>query len=204
MFISDSDRPRWRRLVQRLRTDLEVARRKDPASATARLALLHPGVHAVVLHRAAHRLHRRGLVVTARLLAYLCRVLTGVDIHPGAVVGEGVFIDHGCGVVIGETAVLESEVMLYHNVTIGSVGWWNPKVVGDRRHPVICRGSVLCTGSLILGPVTVGADCVIGANAIVLADVPPNTRIAPGQLWQAERPSRLVAIPGPNASGRTE
>jgi serine O-acetyltransferase len=204
MFIFDRPRAttgRWL-LLSHLAEDIRVARRKDPASSSLSGALLHQGVHAVWLHRLAHRLHRSGRLIPARLLAYVTRVLTGVDLHPGAVVEPGVFIDHGVGVVIGETAVLERDVMLYHNVTVGSVGWWNPKVTAGRRHPVIGRSTVLCTGSLVLGPITVGPNCVIGANAIVLADVPAGTRVPPGQTWPAapERQPWFPSHPRPDLS----
>jgi serine O-acetyltransferase len=190
----------WRLLLNHLAEDLRVARRKDPASSSLSGALLHQGVHAVWLHRVAYRMHRAGWPIPARLLSYATRLLTGVDVHPGAQVGPGVFIDHGVGVVIGETAVLEREVMLYHNVTVGSVGWWNPKVIAGRRHPVIGHHTVLCTGCLVLGPVSVGPNCVIGANSIVLADVPAGTRIPPGQTW----PAQLERQPWFSVHARTE
>jgi serine O-acetyltransferase len=98
-----------------------------------------------------------------------------------------VFIDHASGVVIGETAVLEQDVMLYHNVTVGSVGWWQPKVIDGRRHPIIRQGAVLCTGSAILGPVEVGRNSIVGAHAVVLADVPEDTQVTPGVIWRGHR-----------------
>ena len=174
----------WSERYPRLSQDVNIAMTKDPSCSTAAQAFLHQGLHAIWLHRISHFLHVRRRRVLARSVSYLGRVLTGVDLHPGAVVADGVFIDHGCGVVIGETAVLEEDVMLYHNVTVGSVGWWRPTVVDGRRHPIIRRGAVLCTGSLILGPVVVGQDVTIGANAVILADVPDNTRVAAGHVWR--------------------
>jgi serine O-acetyltransferase len=164
--------------------DLSTASRKDPACPTRRQAVLHQGVHAIWAHRLTHRIHLTGHREIARTASYVSRIVTGVDLHPGAVIGPRVFVDHGAGVVIGEDAVIESDVMMYHNVTIGSVGWWRPKLVNGRRHPTIGARTVLCTGAMILGPITVGEDCVVGANAIVLADVPSRTHISPGQLWR--------------------
>ena len=187
---------------QGLIEDLSTASRKDPACANRRQAVLHQGVHAVWAHRLTHRIHVTGHRDIARVASYASRIMTGVDLHPGAVIGPRVFIDHGAGVVIGEDAVIESDVMMYHNVTVGSVGWWRPKLVNGRRHPTIGARTVLCTGAMILGPITVGEDCIIGANAIVLADVPPGTQVPPGHLWRGvtdqswhvaavERPQRV-------------
>lgn len=169
--------------LARMSEDIRVARSKDPASTSFGAAVLHTGVHAIWLHRLSHNLQAKGFLISARLITYFNRLVTGVDLHPGATVEPGVFIDHGTGVVIGETAVLQSDVMLYHNVTVGSVGWWNPKVIAGRRHPIIGRGTILCTGALVLGPITVEPNCVIGANSVILADVPAGTRIPPGQTW---------------------
>jgi serine O-acetyltransferase len=174
----------WTDIYPRLTQDVSTAMTKDPSCSSPAQAVLHQGLHAIWLHRISHFLHLRQRKVLARSVSYLGRVLTGVDLHPGAVLCDGVFIDHGCGVVIGETAVLEEDVMLYHNVTVGSVGWWRPSVVDGRRHPIIRRGAVLCTGSLILGPVVVGRDATIGAHAVVLADVPDNARVAAGEVWR--------------------
>lgn len=174
----------WSARHPRLSQDIAAAMTKDPACSSTALAVMHPGLHAIWLHRISHFLHARQHRLLARSVSYLGRVLTGVDLHPGAVLADGVFIDHGCGVVIGETAVLEEGVMLYHNVTVGSVGWWRPAILDGRRHPLIRRGAVLCTGSLILGPVVVGRDATVGANAVVLADVPDNARVAAGQVWR--------------------
>ncbi len=183
---------RQRLFHTRLMCDVETVMAKDPASPNLAYALTHQGLHAIWLYRAAHLLHQRRRRLLARGVAYLARVVTGIDLHPGAELGSGVFIDHGCGVVIGETAVLEDDVMLYHNVTVGSVGWWHPKVVEGRRHPVIQQGSVLCTGALILGPVVVGRDCVVGANAVVLADLPGHSQLSPGTVWRGNSPQRAT------------
>ena len=182
----------WSARYPRITRDVLTAMSKDPACTSVSLAVLHQGLHAIWLHRMAHSLHLRGRRPLARAVSYLSRALTGVDLHPGAQLAAGVFIDHGCGVVIGETAILEEDVMLYHNVTIGSVGWWRPGVLDGRRHPLIRQGAVLCTGSLILGPVVVGRDAIIGANAVVLADVPDRTRIPAGQVWRGGYPETAL------------
>ena len=176
--------PGLQRIAAAVRADLDTAMRKDPASRSRSEALLHAGVHAVWLHRVAHRLFTAGHRLPARALAYGVRLLTGVDVHPGAQFGQRVFIDHGAAVVIGETAELGDDVMIYHHVTIGSVGWWRAGVAERRRHPVIGRGSVLCTGASVLGPITVGEDCLIGAHAVVLADVPDGTRVGAAEVWR--------------------
>lgn len=171
-------------LRNRFRADIAAAVAKDPATTSRVAALIHPGLHAVWMQSIAHRLGRAGHPWAARLISYAARVLTGVDAHPAAVIHPGVFIDHGAGVVIGETAVLESDVMLYHQVTLGSAGWWDPQERSGRRHPVIRAGTVLSTGVMVLGPVIVGRNCTIGAGALVLADVPEDTRIRPGSIWR--------------------
>jgi serine O-acetyltransferase len=181
-----------------IRADLDTAVRKDPASRSRTEALLHAGVHAVWLHRVAHHFFTAGHRLPARALAYGIRLLTGVDVHPGAKFGQRVFIDHGAAVVIGETAELGDDVMIYHHVTIGSVGWWRAGVTDGRRHPRIGRGSVLCTGASVLGPITVGEDCLIGAHAVVLADVPDGTRVGAAEVWRGEK--LITAMTWPAAS----
>lgn len=163
-----------------LREDIRVVRERDPAVRTWAEALLASHLPALWLHRAAHRLHRRGHRVPARLLTLVGRYVSGgVDIHPGARIGRRLFIDHGSGVVIGEQAVVGDDVTVYQHVTLGAVGWWRDirRPPGERRHPVIGDRVVLGVGASVLGPVEVGDDCVIGAHALVLADVPPKSRV---------------------------
>ncbi|GGQ05328.1 hypothetical protein GCM10010140_39450 [Streptosporangium pseudovulgare] len=182
------DRPRG--LLRTLEEDLRTIVERDPSIRNRREALLHPALPAMWLHRVAHRLYRRDRRLVARSLMLLARGFTGVEIHPGAVLGRRVFVDHGSAVVIGETAVVGDDVTIYHQVTLGAVGWWrdNRRAGGERRHPVIGDRVVLGVGATVLGPVHVGDDAVIGARALVLGDVPAGAR--------ALAPVRAVS-PGP-------
>ena len=157
----------------RLREDIATARRRDPAArSSAEVFLTYSGLHAIWGHRLAHRLHRAHLHLLARLVSQLVRFLTGVEIHPGATIGRRFFIDHGMGVVIGETAEIGDDVMLYHAVTLG--GTTSER---EKRHPTLGDGVVVGTGASILGPVTIGARSVVGAHAVVLTDAPPDSRL---------------------------
>ncbi|MFE8015018.1 serine O-acetyltransferase EpsC [Streptomyces antibioticus] len=169
--------PRWYLAAV---ADLDTIRSRDPSVLSRGEALLHPALPAVWGYRVAHRLHRRGLRRLARLLSNAARVASGgVEIHPGARIGRGFFIDHGAGTVIGETAVIGDDVTLFHQVTLGSTGWWHDRSgpAGGRRHPVIGDRVVIGAGAAVLGPVTVGSDTVIGAHALVLRDVPEDSRV---------------------------
>jgi serine O-acetyltransferase len=188
--MPDQDQPGWR---ERLREDLDTAAARDPA-ARGRLELLlcYPGLHAVWVHRVVHRLWQRdGLKLLARLLSQLNRMFTGVEIHPGAVIGRRMFIDHAMGVVIGETAEVGDDVMLYHGVTLGGRSMERVK-----RHPTLEDGVTVGAGARILGPITVGARAQIGANAVVVKDVPPGAVVVgvPGRI--------VVPTPGTTAEER--
>lgn len=155
-----------------LREDLDTARRRDPAAASDLvMALSYPGLHAIWAHRGIHRLwqHDSGKV-PARLLSQAVRTLTGVEIHPGAKIGRRFFIDHASGVVIGETAEVGDDVMLYHQVTLGG-----RSMKQEKRHPTIGDGVVIGAGAKLIGPVTVGAGSSVGANAVVVKDVPADS-----------------------------
>ncbi|MEN8652573.1 serine O-acetyltransferase EpsC [Streptomyces sp. 21So2-11] len=158
--------------------DLRTARHKDPALRGWSCAevVLYPGLWAVWSHRIAHRLHRWQVPLLPRVLSQLTRFLTGIEIHPGAVIGRRCFIDHGMGVVIGQTAVLGDDVMLYHGVTLGGTGWWHGPTAA-RRHPAIGDRTVLGVGATVLGPVSIGHDTVIGAQSLVLHDVPAHSSV---------------------------
>ncbi|MDA8297538.1 MAG: serine O-acetyltransferase [Actinomycetota bacterium] len=160
----------------RLGEDLATAYDKDPAltPATALQALLYQGLWAVWAHRLAHRWWQAGARFPARLVSQLARAVTGIEIHPGAQLGRRVFIDHGAGVVIGETAVIGDDVMLYHGVTLGGHGWW-ADAKGERRHPIIGDKVTIGVGASVLGAVHVGAGCRIGPHALVVDDVPPDS-----------------------------
>ncbi len=165
-------------MLRTLGEDLRTVVERDPSVRTYGEALLHPALPAVWAHRVAHRWHRRGWRVPARLLMLVGRAVTGVEIHPGAVLGRRVFIDHGAAVVIGETALIGDDVTIYHQVTLGAIGWWhdNRRPEGERRHPVVGDGVVLGAGATVLGPVTIGTGAVIGALALVIKDVPAGAR----------------------------
>ena len=175
-------------LLALAREDLDCVFARDPA-ARSRLEVLltYPGLHAILLHRPAHALWRRGWRFAARWLAWLARLLTNVDIHPGARIGRRFFIDHGAGVVIGETAEVGDDVTLYHGVTLGGTTWHKGK-----RHPTLGCGVVVGAGAKILGAIEVGDGARIGANSVAVKDVPAG-RTAIGI------PARLVggrAAPG--------
>jgi serine O-acetyltransferase len=153
----------------RLQENIAVIFDRDPA-ARSRWEVLtcYPGLHALMFHRCSHGLWARGLYWAARLISHVGRAFTGIEIHPGAQIGRRVFIDHGMGVVIGETAIIGDECTLYHGVTLGGTSWNK-----GRRHPTLESGVVVGAGAKILGPVTVGAGAKIGSNAVVVRDVPP-------------------------------
>lgn len=163
-----------------MRRDLRAALERDPAARSAlEVALTYPGVHAIWAHRVAHRLWVGGRRWPARLLAAVSQRMTGVDIHPAACLGPGLFIDHAIGVVIGETAEVGEDVTLYHGVTLGGTHWEHGK-----RHPTIGDRVTIGAGAKVLGPIEVGADSRIGANAVVIRTVPANSVVVgvPGQI----------------------
>jgi serine O-acetyltransferase len=178
VHLNRAARPGWR---QRLAEDLATATRRDPAARSrAELLLAYPGLHAIWLHRVAHRMWQRpGLRLAARLLSNVNRTLTGIEIHPGARIGRRFFIDHGMGVVIGETAEVGDDVMLYHGVTLGG-----RSANRGKRHPTVEDGVTIGAGARVLGPVRVGAGTQIGANAVVVRDVPPGVVVVgiPGRV----------------------
>lgn len=154
--------------IARVREDLENVMRRDPA-ATSKLeiALTYPGVHALWVHRMAHSLWGRGLRTPARFLSSFARTFTGVDIHPAATIGRRVFIDHATGVVIGETAEVGNDVVIFHGVTLGGVS-----MTPGKRHPTVHDHVMIGAGAKVLGPIEIGTDAKIGANAVVTKPVP--------------------------------
>ncbi|RMF15325.1 MAG: serine O-acetyltransferase [Candidatus Dadabacteria bacterium] len=163
-----------------LREDIAIAFERDPAARSwCEVVLTYPGVHAVVAHRFTHWLWRRGFKLFARLLSHFVRWLTGVEIHPGATLGRRVFIDHGMGVVIGETAEVGNDVTLYHGVTLGGTS-----LAKTKRHPTIEDHVVIGAGANILGPVTIGHHTRVGAGSVVVTDVPPHCTVVgiPGRI----------------------
>jgi serine O-acetyltransferase len=155
-------------MFQRIREDIASVFDRDPAArSTWEVITCYPGFHALLIHRVAHRLWGVGLRWLARLASHLGRFLTGIEIHPGATIGRRVFIDHGMGVVVGETAEIGDDTTLYHGVTLGGTSWNKGK-----RHPTLGRGVVVGAGAKILGPILVGDGAKVGSNAVVVKDVP--------------------------------
>ena len=163
-----------------LKEDVACVFQRDPA-ARSRFEVIttYPGVHAILLQRLAHRLWQAGLRYPARLLSWLARLLTNIDIHPGARLGRRFFIDHGAGVVIGETAEIGDDVTLYHGVTLGGTTWNKGK-----RHPTLGDGVVIGAGAKILGAITLGKGVRVGANSVVVKDVPADRTVVgiPGRV----------------------
>ncbi|MBN8759725.1 MAG: serine O-acetyltransferase [Thiobacillus sp. 65-69] len=155
-------------LLKRLKEDVAVVFDRDPAArSTFEVVTTYPGFHAIVIHRLANRLWRANLKWLARFASHVGRWLTGIEIHPGATIGRRVFIDHGMGVVVGETAEIGDDCTLYHGVTLGGTSWNKGK-----RHPTLKPGVVIGAGAKILGPITIGANARVGSNAVVVKDVP--------------------------------
>jgi serine O-acetyltransferase len=168
------------KMFKRLKKDLNAVFERDPAAKSIlEVILCYPGFHAILLHRIAHFLHKKGLIVLPRLISHLGRLLTGIEIHPGAVIGEGVFIDHGMGVVIGETAEIGNNVTIYQGVTLGGTG----KEKG-KRHPTVRDNVVIGTGAKVLGAIEIGEGGRIGAGSVVLQSVPPGATVVgiPGRV----------------------
>jgi serine O-acetyltransferase len=172
-----------------MREDISCVFQRDPA-ARNKLEVLttYPGVHALLLYRIAHRLWRRNWRYSARLLSYIARIWTNIDIHPGAQIGLRFFIDHGSGVVIGETAELGDDVTLYHGVTLGGTSWRQSK-----RHPTLGDGVVVGAGAKVLGPITIGEGVKVGANSVVVKGVPDNRTVVgiPAKVVQNQKKGDL-------------
>lgn len=164
----------------RIRKDIRVVLERDPAAKNIfEVIFCYSGLHAIWLHRISHALFERGWIITARIVSNFCRFLTGIEIHPGAKIGDGLFIDHGTGIVIGETAEIGKNVTLYQGVTLGGTG----KEKG-KRHPTIGNNVVVATGAKVLGSFKVGDHAKIGAGSVVLKEVPPYATVVgiPGRV----------------------
>lgn len=167
-------------MFSRIKRDINVIFERDPAAKSVlEVVLCYPGLHAIWLHRIAHWFYKRGWIVLPRLIQTFSRFLTGIEIHPGAKIGEGFFIDHGMGTVIGETAEIGENVTLYQGVTLGGTG----KEKG-KRHPTIGDNVVIASGAKVLGSFKVGDNSKIGAGSVVLEAVPPNSTVVgiPGKV----------------------
>lgn len=167
-------------MLKQIKRDIQVVFERDPAARSVlEVILCYPGFHAIIFHRIAHYLWCRRFRLLARIISQISRFLTGIEIHPGAKIGEGLFIDHGSGVVIGETAEIGNNVTIYQGVTLGGTG----KEKG-KRHPTIGNNVVIGAGAKVLGSVTVGDNVKIGAGSVVLHPVPPNCTVVgvPGKI----------------------
>jgi serine O-acetyltransferase len=163
-----------------IREQIDTIFRGDPAAkSTVEILFCYPGFHAILLHRLAHKLHGAGFTLTARLVSQLIRALTGIEIHPGALIGKRCFIDHGMGVVIGETAEVGDDVLLYQGVTLGGTGKERGK-----RHPTVGDNVVIGTGAKVLGNITIGNHTKIGAGSVVIHSVPDYSTVVgvPGRV----------------------
>jgi len=180
------------RVARELRDDLGAARQRDPAArrlGSLEVLLTYPGVHALLAHRIAHGLYELGLPLAPRALAYASRAVTGIEIHPAATVGRALLIDHGGGVVIGETAELGDQVTVYQGVTLGGTGFARGK-----RHPTVEDEVVIGSGAKLLGPIRVGTAAKVGANSVVIHDVPPHSTVV-------GNPGRPVRVEGRRPEG---
>jgi len=174
-------------MFARIKEDITSVFERDPAARNALEVLFcYPGLHAVWFHRIAHWFWTQELFFLGRLISHFGRFFTGIEIHPGARIGRKFFIDHGMGVVIGETAEIGDNVTLYHGVTLGGVSWEKTK-----RHPTLGDNVVIGSGAKILGPFTVGANSKVGSNSVVVKEVPPNSTVVgiPGRIvMETEKP----------------
>ncbi|MDR1167344.1 MAG: serine O-acetyltransferase [Heliobacteriaceae bacterium] len=171
-------------MINYIKEDIRVIFDKDPAAANiAEVIFCYPGLHALWTYRIAHKLYERGVPLIPRLMSHLAGIITGIEIHPGAKIGRRFFIDHGFGVVIGETAVIGDDVLIYQQVTLGGTGKEK-----EKRHPTLCSGVVAGAGAKILGNITIGENTKIGAGSVVVDDIPPNSTVIgiPGSIIQQE------------------
>jgi serine O-acetyltransferase len=188
-----------RRLLESIRRDVRAARERDPAATSdLEVLLAYPGFHARQVHRLAHALHRRGVPLVPRLISHLNRGLTGIEIHPAARIGEGLFIDHGMGVVIGETAELGDDVTLYQGVTLGGTSR-----LRDKRHPTLRDGVVVGAHAQLIGAIEIGEGARVGAGSVVVRSVPPYSTVVgvPGRTVGVRFPDNrpIARLPDPEA-----
>ncbi|WP_298432208.1 serine O-acetyltransferase [Geobacter sp.] len=190
-------------MFERLREDIQSVQERDPAARSAlEVFFCYPGLHAIWFHRFANWFWRRECFFLGRFLSHLGRFFTGIEIHPGATIGRRLFIDHGMGVVIGETAEIGDDVTIYHGVTLGGVSLEKKK-----RHPTIGSNAIIGSGAKVLGPFTVGEGAKIGSNSVVVKEVPPNASVVgiPGRVVMAtEKPKEKAdfehgKLPDPEA-----
>lgn len=178
-------------MFDHIKEDISIVFERDPAARThVEILTTYPGVHALLMHRLSHWLWKADFFWLGRFLSHIGRWLTGIEIHPGATIGRRVFIDHGMGVVIGETAVIGDDCTLYHGVTLGGTSWNKGK-----RHPTLEAGVVIGAGAKVLGPITIGENAKIGSNAVVVKDVPANATAVgiPARILDEEKSKQREA-----------
>ncbi len=189
-------------LMGSLKSEVRSIRERDPAARTdAEVLLLYPGLHAVIAHRLAHSLYKKGYLFAARAVSQAARNATGIEIHPAAQIGKGLFIDHGCAVVIGETTIIGDNCTIYQGATLGGTG----KHVG-KRHPTIGNNVMIGAGAKVLGPITIGDNSKVAAGAVVLKDIPENStavgipaRVVRGKTVEKEQSLDQLNMPDPVA-----
>jgi len=189
-------------MFRRMREDINAVFERDPAARSVpEILLCYPGLHAVWFHRMSHWCWVHRFYFLGRFVSHIGRALTGIEIHPGAVIGKAFFIDHGMGVVIGETSEIGDNVTLFHGVTLGGTTWQKGK-----RHPTIGNNVVIGTGAKVLGPVKIGDNTRIGANSVVISEIPPNSIVVgiPGKVvFRVEGEKRIALdrefMPDPQA-----
>ncbi len=179
-------------MFRTIREDIQSVLDRDPAASSRLVVLLYPGLHAVWVHHLNHFLWRRGFKLLARYLSQLARFWTGIEIHPGATIGRRLFIDHGMGVVIGETSIIGDDVTLYHGITLGGTSLEKKK-----RHPTLGNGVVVGNTSSVLGDIVVGDNSRVGAGSVVLRDVPPNSTVVGVPAHIVYRDGERVLITDP-------
>jgi serine O-acetyltransferase len=184
-------------LLERIGRDIKAARARDPAaSSNLEVIVAYPGFHARELHRLAHTLHEHHVPVLPRVISHLGRFITGIEIHPGATIGDGLFIDHGMGVVIGETAEIGDDCHLYQGVTLGGTS-----TKKEKRHPTLERNVAVGAGAKLIGAITVGENASIGAGSVVVTNVPPNATVVgvPGHVVAYRDPGSdtVLHLPDP-------
>jgi len=178
------------KFINDLMYDLNNIMKNDPAARSKTDLILYPSVHAMIAYRMSNKLYRKKHFFTARLISQIARGLTGIEIHPGATIGKGFFIDHGMGVVIGETAVVGDNVLMYHGATLGATGKDN----GGKRHPTVGNNVIIGSGVKVLGNVTIGDNAKIGSNAVVLKDVPADSTAVgiPARIVKRKKAAPIV------------
>lgn len=176
--------------IKNFKEDLKTLKERDPAAQSImEVLLLYPGVHAVLVHRISHRLWKNNFKLLSRAISQLSRNLTGIEIHPGAIIGRRLFIDHGMGVVIGETTEIGDDVTIYHQVTLGGVS-----LKKGKRHPTLKNNVVIGSGAKVLGAITIGESYAVGSGSVVVKEVPPKKRVVgiPGKiLHKTKKESKL-------------